>query len=431
MKQASVLFLQGPLGPFFKKLSEVFSQAGYITHKINFNGGDRFFAGGDYVVDYRGTPEQWRVFLRSYLVQHGISAVFLLGDCRYYHRQAKALCEQLNVAFMVFEEGYLRPNTVTLEPHGVNALSELDLSLDTIRNTPVQPVATPVTIGAVMPWRAIYASIYYWAAWLYRWRFPHYRHHRAFNPVREGFCWLRGFARKWLVKPTDKLVEKKLTGEFSGQFFLVPLQVHDDSQKIYHSRFSSVEAFIAEVMESFRENAHPSQVLCFKHHPMDRGYTHYGKLIDRLTSELGLCTRVFYCHDASLPLLYHHAAGVVTVNSTVGMSALLHRLPTKVTGLAMYDIEGLTHQDSLDSFWQAAQPVDHELFKQFYSLIFQKTQVNGSFFKLWDISCPNALAFYEGLMMASGRSSATSLPQQQNAIDDSQNTDSDIALDAA
>ena len=398
MQKSSVLFLQGPLGPFFRELAGAFSRAGYYTHKINFNGGDRFYAGADKVVDYKGEPNGWLDFLQEYLMEHSIDAVFLLGDCRYYHRIAKPVCDHLGVAFMVFEEGYLRPNTITLEPHGVNALSRLDLSLERLRQTTVQPVKTPVKIGNTMLSRTVYASLYYWAARFSRKEFPHYRHHRASSPVREGYCWLRGFARKWLVKPADFMMKRRLTKSFSQRFFLVPLQVHDDSQKIYHSNFNSVESFISEVIESFKSYASPDQMLCFKHHPMDRGYTHYGDFIREKVRRCGLQGRVIYCHDVSLPDLYAHAAGVVTVNSTVGVSAMLHSIPVKVMGRAMYDIKGLTHQGNLASFWKAPQPVNRKLFNQFHSLLFEKTQVNASFFKFPDISCHNALRFYEKLI---------------------------------
>ena len=158
--------MQGPLGPFFRELAKVFSDAGYVTHKINFNGGDRFYSGADCIVDYTDTPENWSAFLEDYLQKHWIQAVFLLGDCRLYHRRAKPVCDRLGVEFMVFEEGYVRPNTITLERHGVNALSQLDMSVETIKKARIESVKAPVTIGATMNQRAIYAAFYYWASFL-------------------------------------------------------------------------------------------------------------------------------------------------------------------------------------------------------------------------------------------------------------------------
>ena len=54
MNYRHVLFLQGPLGPFFQELAALFSRSGYITHRITFNGGDHFYAKGDHVVAFTG-----------------------------------------------------------------------------------------------------------------------------------------------------------------------------------------------------------------------------------------------------------------------------------------------------------------------------------------------------------------------------------------
>ena len=404
----NVLFLQGPLGSFFKNLATNFSKAGYNTHKINFNGGDRFYGHADTVTDFTGTPEEWPDFLAGYLSDNDISSVFLLGDCRLYHRLAKPVCRSMNVHFMVFEEGYLRPDTITLEAGGVNALSELDLSQEVIRNTSIPVKASAVSMGGSMKRRTVAAAFYYWSSWFQKKRFPHYQHHRAFNPVREGYCWLRGFARKRFYRSNDQLVRKQLLSKFSGQFVLVPLQVHDDSQKIYHSDYSSVEAFIEEVMTSFKEHASENRALCFKHHPMDIGYTQYSQHICELADRMGISDRVFYCHEAALPELYRHASSVITVNSTVGLSAILHKLPTLATGQALYDMQGLTHQGTMSAFWESPEPVDYDLFQHFHSYIYEKTQLNGSFFNKPEISCENARLFFEQIIGSDAQGSFTS-----------------------
>ena len=398
MTESAVLFLQGPLGPFFKQLARTFSKAGYTTHKINFNGGDRLFSWANIQTDYTRKPADWAAFLKQYLIEHRIEAVFLLGDCRYYHRTAKPVCDSLGVKFCVFEEGYLRPNTITLEPDGVNSLSQMNLCRESLENITPCSATSSQTIGGTMKKRTFYAAFYYWANFFSRDEFSEYRHHRATHPVKEGFYWLRGFARKWLFKSYDKQTQYRLDNEFDQRFYLVPLQVHDDSQMIFHSPYESVKAFIQEVMVSFWKYADSDKVLCLKHHPMDRGYTDYGKFIEELATSLGIQDRVLYCHDIPLPDLYHHTCGVVTVNSTVGISALLHHLPTKVMGRAFYDIEGITHQESLESFWKDPQPVDRTLFKQLHSFLFQKTQINGSFFKYYNLTCKNSLDFYEAFL---------------------------------
>ena len=56
---------------------------------------------------------------------------------------------------------------------------------------------------------------------------------------------------------------------------------------------------------------------------------------------------------------------VVTINSTAGISALIHNKPLKVMGNALYDIKGLTYQGHLHQFWQADFKPDMKLFKKF------------------------------------------------------------------
>lgn len=395
MHRQSVLFLQGPLGPFFRELAREFSAHGYITHKINFNGGDRFYSGADHCCDFVGSARHWPDFLQKYLIQHQIQSVFLMGDCRLYHWLAKPVCQRLGVQFMVFEEGYLRPDTITLEQDGVNAFSSLDCSLMALALTSRRWPKAEVHMPPSMPIRIVYASTYYWAGWFQRRRFRQYQHHRDFSPVAEGAKWLRGFARKRINKKRDLRLEQRLTGELSGRFFLVPLQVHNDSQLLYHSDYASVTAFIEDVVVSFADCAKPTDYLLFKHHPMDRGHTDYQQVIMQLAEGYGVGGRILYCHDIPLPALYRHALGVVTVNSTVGLSALLHRLPVKVMGRAFYDIRNLTSQCSLDQFWTAPEPVHSALFNRLHALIFHESQINGSFFSELPLTCRNTRLFYE------------------------------------
>ena len=82
-----------------------------------------------------------------------------------------------------------------------------------------------------------------------------------------------------------------------------------------------------------------------------------------------------------MPDVYRHAKGVVTVNSTVGISALLHHLPTVTLGKAIYDIDGITYGQTLHEFWQDDFEVDRTLFAKFRTYLCQQSQVSGDFYK--------------------------------------------------
>ena len=399
---SSAVFLQGPLGPFFACLAKSLSRLGITTHKINFNGGDRHFAWADQQVDFAGTEAGWPEFFRAYLLENQVEAVFVYGDCRFYHRKARAVCAELGVRFGVFEEGYLRPDFVTFEWGGVNAFSETDWSSAALESYKPRGQEPSINVGRTFWHRARYACSYYLAARLNQAEFPHYHHHRGRDWLGEMRCWLTSFARKGWYKIAQRRMLSDLVDNHSGRFFLFPLQTCDDFQVRQHTDLLSIENSIDVVMKSFAANTEGEDILVIKHHPMDRGFCHYGELIDVLARRYGVRQRVLYGHDLHLPTLLDHAKGVVTINSTVGISALLHGAPTKVLGRALYDLPGLTHQGDLAGFWGEADTVDRGLFKRFRTYLYEQTQLDGSFFKYFDATVDLASSKVAPILLRGG-----------------------------
>jgi capsular polysaccharide export protein len=113
------------VGGFFARVADALHSAGAAAvHKINFNGGDWWFFRKN-AVNYRGSLQEWPAFLTRYLERHEIDVVVLFGDCRPIHRVAVREAARQELPCWVFEEGYIRPNYVTFERHGVNGYSEL------------------------------------------------------------------------------------------------------------------------------------------------------------------------------------------------------------------------------------------------------------------------------------------------------------------
>ena len=111
----NVLLLQGPVGPFFKKLATDLEKQGHNVVKVNLNGGDWFFYHGSNVLNFRDDTAVWPFWIESVMVGRQIDRIYLFGDCRSYHRQAITIARRLNIDVFVFEEGYIRPNYITLE----------------------------------------------------------------------------------------------------------------------------------------------------------------------------------------------------------------------------------------------------------------------------------------------------------------------------
>ncbi|MCG5500800.1 capsule biosynthesis protein [Ectothiorhodospira lacustris] len=377
-----VLLLQGPMGPFFWRLRKDLEAAGAEVDKINFCAGDQLFYPFR-AINYRGTLKDWPDYLAGLLADRGYDAVMLFGDCRPYHAVVPHVIRFLKVRLYVFEEGYLRPDHITLEQDGVNSYSSLPRDPDHYRRFAPHEVETATWARATSPvLRAgIYATLYSIASHVLIRRFPGYEHHRPLHPLSEAFVWTRSLWRKHWFKLREHKVAQSLQDAPAGSFFLVPLQTHNDAQIRVHSDFRDIPTFIEDVMRSFAEHAPADQRLVIKHHPMDRGYREYGPLIRRLTDKYRLQGRVDYVHDVHLPMLLERARGTVVINSTVGLSSILHGTPVCVLGDPVYHMPGLTHQGTLHSFWNNPGEVDKALFKRFRAWLLAHNQANGNFYQ--------------------------------------------------
>ncbi len=377
-----ILLLQGPVGPFFRRFAEELGVAGHTVIKVNFNGGDKVFFSGPAAIDYRGSIDEWASFLSKLLVERRIDRIYLHGDCRRYHVIARTVAKQIGIRVYVFEEGYLRPHFITLEEGGVNGNSSIPRVANHYRDSDSEDLVGDAASGTSFFHAAFYAIVYYVASvWLSAY-FPHYRHHRPLNVFPEGWRWVVAGWRKLKYRVSEYRRVREFLREQAPPFFLVPLQVHVDTQLLVHSPFSSVEQFIAEVVTSFAKHAPSSSFLLIKHHPLDRGYKDYTKVIRQAVRALGVGHRVVYIHDWSLPKLFERCVGVVTVNSTVGLSALHHGKPVKTLGWAVYDMAGLTFQGELDAFWRNPGLVDRDLYLRFRAWLLRNNQAAGSFYRM-------------------------------------------------
>lgn len=374
-----VLMLQGPMGNFFNRVAAWLDGQGIDVRKINFNAGDWFFHRKLNATDYRGALSGFPDFLKHFVTAHRIDGIVCFGDCRDYHVAAKKIATLLDVPFFVFEEGYVRPDYITLECGGVNVHSSMPRSAAFYRALPEIDVAQPEPAFPSFRRGAWAAMVYYGVGRLLRARYPAYCHHKIFSIRYEARAWMRSWVRKHLNRRRDKPVFEQLLREQDGAYFAVALQVYNDSQVTSHSPYEDVRDFIREVVQSFAANADPAHHLVFKHHPMDRGQRDYRRLLNRLCEEHQVAGRVHYLHDIHLPTLLRHSRGVVTINSTVGLQTLYHDRPLILMGRALYNLPGLTFQGGLAQFWTTPMQVDQLLWSRFRAYLITQTQLNGAF----------------------------------------------------
>ncbi len=353
------LFLQGLAGPFFSRLGRALAGAGHGVHRVNFNGGDRAYWRMPGAVSYRGGARGWARFLSGLLERHGVTDLVLFGDCRPLHAEAITVAQGRGIQVHVFEEGYVRPDFVTLEVGGVNGHSGLsrdpDHYLQAARRLPPLPDFPAVPSSFVR--RAREDLVYNLASVALTPFFPGYRTHRPWHILHEYLGWgvrlLRGPAeRRRSAAVLDRL-------EASGRpYFVFPLQLTEDYQIRVHSRFPGMKPAIERVLASFARFAPADTLLVVKGHPLDNGLFDWERCTATLAAGLGIADRVLFLETADIDLLVRPARGLVTVNSTTGTLSLRHGVPTAVLGDAVYDIPRITHQAGLDRFW--AEPAAPE-----------------------------------------------------------------------
>ncbi|MFC6052332.1 hypothetical protein A6M14_08295 [Acinetobacter sp. Ac_877] len=378
-----VLLLQGPMGDFFYRLSKWLNSKNIECYKINFNGGDRFFYKSDKnVFDYKGRLDDYSVWIETFLIEHDIDSIVCFGDCRKYHNFSKIIAKKNNINFFVFEEGYIRPNYITFEQDGVNFFSNF---LNYYNNTDISEkgndlVADINDVKNSYSKMVISAIIYYIFGVLFSFQYSGYQHHRNIRPIKELGCWILSGFRSIQNKLFEKNKFNRFLQQYSKKYFIFALQVHNDSQIMIHSDLKSVEKYIVLVLESFSRHSDPSKHLVLKHHPMDRGYRNYSKLINKYAKQFKIEGRVHYFCDVHFPTLLKHSLGLVTVNSTTGIQALYHNVPVKVLGHALYNLPKLTNQYALSEFWKNPDEVDTNYFSYFRKELISYSQLNGSFY---------------------------------------------------
>ena len=375
------LFLQGLATPFFGRFANYLREQGGGVSRINFCPGDELYWPLPGARSFRGPRGEFDEFFSSALQDSAATDLVLFGETRPLHQAAISLARRQGVRVHVFEEGYIRPDWITLERDGVNGHSRLPKSPDWYLEARHHLPHTPEIRHTPTPlWRrATQDAAFHLANLTAPLRYPHYRTHRPRSPLSEYAGWAKRFSAFPLRRALEEGQLRALLGGSHPLFFL-PLQLSGDSQLVKHSPFDNVASVIRKVVRSFAASAPPEAQLLIKNHPLDTGHEHHARTARQAGVEFGIEKRVHFFESGNLPLIFKRVQGTVMVNSTVGLVALTYDSPVCALADAIYRMPGLVHQGSLEEFWRQPQRPDHQLAKAFREVVGATTQVNGNFF---------------------------------------------------
>lgn len=390
------------MGPLFRRLGQGLIKAGHRVHKVNFNGGDRFFwrlPGG---IDYRGTLQEWPKALERIIRDHEITDVVLFGDCRDHHMIATRVCRELRIPVHVFEEGYIRPDWVTFERDGVNGHSTLPRDPQWYRDTAatLPPVPEHRQVPSSFRRRATEGLAYNVADVLTRWHYSNWNNHRPWHPLVEGMGWIRKLRRRKERDAEAAALMARLEAS-PAPYFLFPLQLDSDAQIRLHSPFAGIAEALKVVISSFAEHAPAGTRLVVKEHPLDNGVRDWQQNTMDMGQRFGVADRIDYLPSGDIVPVARRSQGMVTINSTSGTLGLSMGIPAVVLGTAIYNIAGVTCQDGLDAFWTNPVRPDEQTFAAFRRVLIERCLIPGGFFSEEAIRLVvrHAIARFEGRAM--------------------------------
>lgn len=246
---------------------------------------------------------------------------------------ATIIAKKLGKKTLYFENGYL-PGTTVVDPKGVNNHNSL--------------------VGLS---KSFYETVEIDEAKL--------------EKIRKERPVARTIKRKWY----DRLKLSNQSPEHDAvslpeHYILIPLQVHDDTQILLHSpNIKSMDQLVDCVTTAVEQYNICSDIpisIVVKAHPSDSGRIDYSKIEQTCRKKKALFLRYYPTQT-----LIKQAAGIITINSTVGIEALIQHKPVITLGNAFYNVPGIVHHvddpkmlpDMIPVI--ANQQVNHRLIDQF------------------------------------------------------------------
>lgn len=378
-----MVLLQGPVGPFFRHLQAALDGNGFDAWRITFNAADRLFASGEKQIAFSGAKKDWAAWFAGFLVAADIDHLVLFGAEREIHAVARRQAEAAGVNIVSLEEGYLRPGFVTMERGANNWLSPVAGHLpppDFKDETGMQQDGG----FRGFPAMCAYGVTYYSVRTLFTGLAQRDLFHRRIRPVEETFLWARNLYRRFAHASSNFNTVQRLLEHHDRRYYLVPLQVAADTQLAKAALGWTSARLIMESLKSFAQSAPPTHRLVFKIHPLERGHSRDHHLVRQTARMLGVEDRVDVLDAGSLGLLTRHAAGMITINSTSGVSAIYHGVPLMVVGAAFYANDALATcargNPDFDSFWTGGHVADERLRRRYLAWIRHSSLKPGDFY---------------------------------------------------
>lgn len=284
--------------------------------------------------------------------QSKIDTIVMWNNTMLFDRIAWHFCMKNNINYVMFEQGYFRPFTLTIDNKGVNYENSLprdrkfyeDIVVDYDRlhqylsKSEYLSKDDLININRDSKFKKLLFII--------------------MDKLKAKFssdfidC---TYNNESINEKIVRIVKKKNNinthqEELPESYIFVPFQVHDDSQIILNSpNIRTMEELVEVVDKASKELYELGRrdiYFVFKEHPVDLNRIDYSGLKEKYKNN----KQLVFLSSGNTNELINNSMAVITVNSTVGIEALMKSKKVITLGNAFYNIEGIVeHCDELDN----------------------------------------------------------------------------------
>lgn len=374
MSGKRILFVSAPFGPFARVFADELRRRGATVTRMLFSAGDALWWGSRRDTRaFTGSAEDWAKAVVAETA--GFTDILVFGESGPYNSAVLSRIAELPARVWVLENGYFRPNWVTLERNGVNGNSGLPRSREPFEAADLQIDEAP-PVGLILPFHVLNISFHHLAHIPGKWFFPNFKFPYAHSFSDQGWSHTWSFIQKKILRTNRNRFRPELE---QRPYFVACLQRDGDQQLVAYSDYRTNEQFLEYVIGSFARHAPRNTYLIVKNHPLDSGLGNLRRVTAKLAALHDVARRVVFIDTANFNSLSKASLGVVVNNSTAGLTAMGQCIPVKVLGQSIFNIEGLADQKPLEEFWQTPVPPELALFERFRAYVIAHTQVAGSF----------------------------------------------------
>jgi|GEM_PF-1297426 len=255
-------------------------------------------------------------------------------------------CRKNNKKYVMLEEGYFRPYTTTCDSIGVNFENSLprdraffenvEIDFDKLIQYMLRPIR-PIDLTLTKKNFDLFASFLQ--------DNNYYSELKEFSRLKEQFIerYFISFENEPKYDYMKKIHHHDNIKRDENKYIFVPFQLHKDTQTLLYSPWiKNTRDLVKTVIEAVKRYNHTygdSLKVIFKSHPLQATDVDFNESeIQEICSKYSF---VKYLATGNTKELIQNAVAVITINSTVGIEALIELKPVITLGNAFYNIEGI------------------------------------------------------------------------------------------